>query len=277
MFDGEPKPQMGDMWILSLPSFTWIPVVQEDAPAGRSGHTCHVIDDQMVVVGGYTGEDVCDSPGIYVFDTVNLEWKASFDAPARGSSPTTGPGVTASDDGPTPTVDAGPSGTGFVQWTNDPSITTMWTSEAVTATLADGRTSVITTAFETTATASSTGTSAPLASATRPTSTTRIAAAVGGSLGAIILVTLGLVIFTLTKRRRKPRQSFLIHNVRPISWVSVGGGQTEDNLASPWSPVTERGWPASDDAESETREWDVSEWNGDVLFSPRRSLRVVNE
>jgi hypothetical protein len=34
---------------------------------------------------------------------------------------------------------------------------------------------------------------------------------------------------------------------------------------------------ASDEAEYETREFNVSQWEGNILFSPRQSLRVVNE
>ncbi|KKY22600.1 putative kelch repeat protein [Phaeomoniella chlamydospora] len=69
--------QYSDTWILTIPSFTWIKVDTSDqsVPPGRSGHTCNVWNSQMVVVGGYVGEDLsCDSPGIYVFDTANLTW-----------------------------------------------------------------------------------------------------------------------------------------------------------------------------------------------------------
>ena len=75
--------QRGDMWILTLPSFTWIPVNTDDqaTPMARAGHTCHVWDGQMVVVGGYVGADVsCDSPGVYVFDLSTLSWQPSFNA-----------------------------------------------------------------------------------------------------------------------------------------------------------------------------------------------------
>lgn len=73
--------QYSDMYILSIPSFTWVEVPQggDNKPSGRSGHTCHLRDGQLVLVGGYTGTG-CDSPGIYVFNATSLEWTSSFKA-----------------------------------------------------------------------------------------------------------------------------------------------------------------------------------------------------
>ncbi|TKA77538.1 hypothetical protein B0A55_02266 [Friedmanniomyces simplex] len=81
--------QFDDMWILTLPSFTWIEVDQskQSVPYGRSGHTCNVWDGQMVVVGGYVGDQLsCDSPGIYVFDMSNAQWVQQFTALSPGAS-----------------------------------------------------------------------------------------------------------------------------------------------------------------------------------------------
>lgn len=73
--------QYDDMWILSVPSFTWIEVDQskQSVPYARAGHSCHLWDGQMIVVGGYVGQELsCDSPGIYVFNTSSLEWSDQF-------------------------------------------------------------------------------------------------------------------------------------------------------------------------------------------------------
>lgn len=74
--------QYDDMWILSIPSFTWIPVDKKDSgqvPYGRAGHTCNVWDGQMVVVGGYVGNQLsCESPGVYVFNLSTLKWTNQF-------------------------------------------------------------------------------------------------------------------------------------------------------------------------------------------------------
>lgn len=73
--------QYDDIWVLSIPSFSWIKVDTngQSVPPARAGHTCNIWDGQMVVVGGYVGQDLtCDSPGVYVFDLSSLEWKATF-------------------------------------------------------------------------------------------------------------------------------------------------------------------------------------------------------
>ena len=73
--------QYDDMWILSVPSFTWIKVDQDNqsVPPARAGHTCNIWDGQMIVVGGYVGQDLsCDSPGIYTFNLSNLQWTTQY-------------------------------------------------------------------------------------------------------------------------------------------------------------------------------------------------------
>ena len=73
--------QFDDMWILTLPSFTWIQVDMSNqaVPPARAGHTCNIWDGQMVVVGGYVGAELsCDSPGVYVFNLSSLTWGQSF-------------------------------------------------------------------------------------------------------------------------------------------------------------------------------------------------------
>ncbi len=80
--------QFNDMWILTLPSFTWISVDQskDSVPYGRSGATCNVWDAQMVMVGGYLGDQIsCDSPGVYVFDLSTLQWMNQFTALSAGA------------------------------------------------------------------------------------------------------------------------------------------------------------------------------------------------
>lgn len=76
--------QRDDMWILSVPSFTWIEVDQGTAkasiPPPRAGHLCHAWDAQMIVLGGYNTNLGCDTPGIYVFNMSNLSWSDQFTA-----------------------------------------------------------------------------------------------------------------------------------------------------------------------------------------------------
>ncbi|KAH8676213.1 hypothetical protein BX600DRAFT_546895 [Xylariales sp. PMI_506] len=75
--------QYSDMWILTIPSFTWISVPNNTAgqPSPRAGHSCHARDGQIVIVGGYIGQTTdCDSPGIYAFNASSLQWENSFTA-----------------------------------------------------------------------------------------------------------------------------------------------------------------------------------------------------
>jgi len=76
--------QLNDTWILSVPGFIWIAVNAstnsgQSVPPARAGHTCHMWDGQMVVVGGYVGAQIsCDSPGVYVFNASSLQWANQF-------------------------------------------------------------------------------------------------------------------------------------------------------------------------------------------------------
>ncbi|KAH8886917.1 hypothetical protein GQ53DRAFT_750116 [Thozetella sp. PMI_491] len=75
--------QYSDMYILTIPSFTWIKVDQggEDIPSPRAGQTCTLRDGQIVLVGGYIDPNIlCDSPGIYVFNASSLAWASRFTA-----------------------------------------------------------------------------------------------------------------------------------------------------------------------------------------------------
>ena len=90
----ENQTQYSDMWILTVPSFTWINVdtAKQSAPTARVGHTCDLHDGQMIVIGGYNTDAnrlSCDT-GFYVFDATNLTWTNSFKA-LSGDSPSQNP------------------------------------------------------------------------------------------------------------------------------------------------------------------------------------------
>ncbi|KAK8044267.1 hypothetical protein PG993_004291 [Apiospora rasikravindrae] len=75
--------QYTDLWILTVPSFTWIKVdIEKDGePPARAGHTCHARDGQMIVVGGYIGQTTqCDGAGVYNFNASSLKWQNQFAA-----------------------------------------------------------------------------------------------------------------------------------------------------------------------------------------------------
>ncbi|KAK4251401.1 hypothetical protein C7999DRAFT_37727 [Corynascus novoguineensis] len=77
--------QYSDMYILTIPSFTWIKVPRPDnSPPARAGHTCTLRDGQIIIVGGYTGNTPsCESPGIYVFNATSLAFQPHFNALAH--------------------------------------------------------------------------------------------------------------------------------------------------------------------------------------------------
>lgn len=74
--------QTNDMWILTVPSFTWIEVdtTGQSVPPARVGHTCNIWDGQIVVIGGYTGKNLTCETGFYVFSASNLTWVPNFNA-----------------------------------------------------------------------------------------------------------------------------------------------------------------------------------------------------
>ena len=80
--------QYSDMWILTIPSFTWVQVDtgSQATPPARAGHTCDVWNSQIIVTGGYVGANLsCDSPGIYVFNASSLTWQNNYVALAGGN------------------------------------------------------------------------------------------------------------------------------------------------------------------------------------------------
>ena len=273
--DPIPRPQLNDLWILTVPDFTWVPVPSADlgnAPLGRSQHTCHVVGGEMVVVGGDTGNaGGCDSPGVYVFDMSLLQWKESFSGTTEFVLPNIagggGCGMCAS-----PVVSVTVSESRFSRTSMASTVqgfgTTTMAVETVTTTM-DGYTTLMTATYDTLTTipspsSSSSTSSADSASKQTRTSTNPTAAAiVGGVLGATILF-LGLA-WLITSFLRRRREN---------AWRNSTSSGGRGILNSEGDRV---GDGASEgDGEDEMREWDVAEWNGGVLRSPRQSLRVVN-
>jgi hypothetical protein len=273
VLDPLPRAQNDDVWILSLPTFTWVQVWSMSGnPAGRSGHTCHAVGSQMVVVGGYIGDGVCDSPGIYVFDMTTLNWKSSFDIGTSysppsiigGSSSTVVAGTTTPVTTPAATAAwtksgaTSPTAGGQAPLTStDPTgdvRSTLLTTQTIMTTMANGQTSIMTTTYAITATVTSTP--PPSISPSSSTSAPKIAGIVGGSLGAIILLlAAGWGLSALLKRREEQR------------WRRASSGFFSGEM----------GFAASDEAEDEMREYNVAHWDGTIYVSPRQSLRVVNE
>lgn len=76
-----------EIWVLSLPSFTWIRIYQGSSP--RYGHTCHRVGTRtMLTVGGAENSKLNQAPcdwetkGVGVFDMSAVAWGSVYDANA---------------------------------------------------------------------------------------------------------------------------------------------------------------------------------------------------
>jgi len=76
-----------DVYILSIPSFTWLQVWSGGTP--RWGHSCHVVGrgkSQMLTVGGSLNTTAfgCDweDKGVGIWDMINLNWTTRFNVAA---------------------------------------------------------------------------------------------------------------------------------------------------------------------------------------------------
>ncbi|KAL8936586.1 MAG: hypothetical protein Q9211_004112 [Gyalolechia sp. 1 TL-2023] len=80
--------QYDDMWILTVPSFTWIKVdtTNQSVPPARVGASCSIWDGQIVIVGGYTGPELSCDNGFYVFSATELKWQNNFNALGGGNA-----------------------------------------------------------------------------------------------------------------------------------------------------------------------------------------------
>ena len=70
---------LDDIWVLSLPSFTWIKIYEGTAP--RYAHTCHKVGSRtMITVGGAantkyaTGPCDWETAGVGVLDISDVTW-----------------------------------------------------------------------------------------------------------------------------------------------------------------------------------------------------------
>lgn len=74
-----------DVWVLSLPSFTWTKISEGTKSHARAGHKCFLpYPDQMMVVGGYTSlagtELTCLEDGpIVLFNITSGQWLKKYD------------------------------------------------------------------------------------------------------------------------------------------------------------------------------------------------------
>jgi hypothetical protein len=72
-----------DIYVLSIPGFRWSRIPISQSPP-RQFHACHIVDNQMLVVGGwgrnesFTERDEFPQ-GLGVFNLRSMTWSAGFD------------------------------------------------------------------------------------------------------------------------------------------------------------------------------------------------------
>lgn len=76
-----PKAPSDDVWVLSVPSFTWTKVHNGNSTLGRYGHICTApYPDQMFVIGGMADQENClAGTVIQVFNLNKLQWQTVYD------------------------------------------------------------------------------------------------------------------------------------------------------------------------------------------------------
>jgi hypothetical protein len=80
-YDGQDSEQspFNDLYILSLPSFTWKRAYVGNVDQGRSGHQCiRVFPDQMFVIGGQYKDPTHCIPVIQTFNLNTLEFQNQY-------------------------------------------------------------------------------------------------------------------------------------------------------------------------------------------------------
>ncbi|KAJ6789400.1 hypothetical protein PWT90_00953 [Aphanocladium album] len=77
-----------EVWVLSLPSFTWTKISEGRPSHARAGHKCFLpYPDQMMVVGGYTSQAhaTCLEDGpVILFNITSGEWMSKYDPALYG-------------------------------------------------------------------------------------------------------------------------------------------------------------------------------------------------
>lgn len=61
-----------DIWVLSLPSFTWTEVYSGDSP--RAGHTCHLVGNRTLLTVGGTSS-VGQTKGVSASSGLGCDWE----------------------------------------------------------------------------------------------------------------------------------------------------------------------------------------------------------
>jgi len=285
--------QYDDMYILTIPAFKWIKVDMKDqaVPPARAGHTCDIVGSQLIVIGGYTGQELsCDAPGFYVFDASKLQWTTSYSAEAGGygSKNSNKKGGMNTYRVPQAVIDVvGGNGDGGATITKpmkqadpDSPIVTADAHDYKYTTYISGPTIAVSTAPDGTVTTSTVTPNPDSNGGGGP----NIGAIIGGVIGGIVIVVLILLggAFWLYKRKiRELRAS--AGRVGPAAGGYKKGGEVglmadnrHDTIAELPGDAIHRQHRDNNGSSTDLNEMQGEPTFWGVLLSPRRSLRVVN-
>ncbi|PQE22714.1 cell wall anchored protein [Rutstroemia sp. NJR-2017a BVV2] len=234
-----------DIYVLSLPSFTWTKVYETTPGSPRYGHTCHLVGNrQLLTVGGIAGSfsTYCDweSKGVAIFDLSTLQWGSNFYHDAESYSLPSN--LTA-------VIGGGPNGSANV------------TRPAVDFTSAElaslfKQTRLVNTTASNTTNPTGVSPSSPSSSASATTNHTgAIAGATIGAIAAILLVTCALWFFRRSANARRiaakegrseSRQSLVMNEgpgtsrLRQYVMSAVYDANNPCHVPEPLSPVKEK-------------------------------------
>lgn len=226
-----------DVWVLSLPSFTWTQVYAGTASHGRAGQRCVLpYPDQMFVVGGYTSmatsEPCLEDNILQVFNLSSAEWLTSYD-----------PEVWSNYTVPTAVVDViGGNGQGSATATQ-PAATGGWDSDALGQVFSTAYAKSIPTYYPYTVAAATNTTSNSTASETATSKKHSVPKFLPPLLGVIcglMVVSLAVVGFVLYRKRkllRRGSQTASRRSSRGINGAAASDASTYDtrrNAIAAW-------------------------------------------
>ena len=195
-----------DVFILSIPSFTWFRSNATAAGTRRSNHFCQIIGHrQMLAIGGrnpsFVGDDWSQSPdswtkGMNIFDMSALSWTSAYDANA------------AEYDSPAIVKEAYAIGKGIVTWSS-PALEQIFVTNAThstnPSTSPPGSNSTSPSTLPAGTNSTSPNTSSPISD--KKSSSGDIVAIVGGVVGGVLvlLAIAAIVLFCLRRGRLQQR------------------------------------------------------------------------
>ncbi|GFF58203.1 kelch repeat-containing protein 2 [Aspergillus udagawae] len=247
-----------DVYVLSLPSFSWIKLYSGNSPHGRSGHRCvKPYPDQMFVLGGvHLDPTHCLDGGVVQVFNLNTGRFQNTYSPTVWSEYKVPDLVTA--------VIGGDSKGGATKVSP-----ASWTNSSLADVFKNKYTKTISTWYPYNSTASNSPTITPVPAPDKGSSFPSWAGAIIGVILGLILIT-AAVIFWCVRRRRRPHDSQSTSEQSRRSWIlrwmHAGGGTTGVPKSSDTTAST--GYSAAANEPNITPATAVSPWSVEAGGDP---------